>query len=169
MVSPSPAVCVVSGPSGSGKTTLVERLVSEFVRRGVKTATVKHRRSPVETDTEGKDTWRHRRAGAAATFFVASGQVTAWIDAPGEVRPEALAPLCPEGTRFLLAEGYKELSGCPRILVEGEGGTPPTLDGDTLCVVTPRVRPMGNVPVFHRDDIGAIADYLVVRLLEKEA
>jgi molybdopterin-guanine dinucleotide biosynthesis protein B len=168
MVRSSPAACVVSGPSGSGKTTLVERLVAELVRRGVKTATAKHRRSPVETDVAGKDTWRHRRAGAAATFFVASGQVTAWIDAPGETRPEALAPLCPEGTRLLLAEGYKELHGIPRIVVEGEGGDA-QLDADTLCVVTPRVRPLGNVPVFHRDDIAALADFLVARFLENKA
>lgn len=168
MVRSSPSACVVSGPSGSGKTTLVERLVEELARRGVKTATAKHRRDEVETDVPGKDTRRHRLAGAAATFLVTPGQITAWIDAPGEIRPEALSRLCPEGTRLLLAEGYKELHGVPRIVVEGDGGEAQP-DTDTLCVVTPRVRPLGNVPVFHRDDIAALADFLVARLLENQA
>jgi len=62
-------VLAVAGPSDSGKTTLVERLVGRLSERG-RVATVKHLRTEPTVDTEGKDTDRHRRAGAGATYGV---------------------------------------------------------------------------------------------------
>jgi len=62
-------VLAVAGPSDSGKTTLVERLVGRLSERG-RVATVKHLRTEPTVDTEGKDTDRHRRAGADATYGV---------------------------------------------------------------------------------------------------
>ncbi len=57
----------ISGPSDAGKTTLVERLASRLSERG-SVATVKHLTHAPDVDTEGKDTARHRAAGAAATY-----------------------------------------------------------------------------------------------------
>src|SRR5512146_1300573 len=87
------AICLVSGPSGSGKTTLVERLIPALAARGVPTATVKHHRGRIEVDQPGKDTWRHRRAGARATFFVTAEEVIAFLDRPPDLVPADLARL----------------------------------------------------------------------------
>jgi molybdopterin synthase catalytic subunit len=59
----------IAGPSDAGKTTLVERLTARLSERGA-VATVKHLRTEPTVDTDGKDTARHREAGAAVTYGI---------------------------------------------------------------------------------------------------
>ena len=58
-----PIISIV-GKSDSGKTTLIEKLLPELVRRSYRIATVKHDVHGFEVDREGKDSWRHKKAGA---------------------------------------------------------------------------------------------------------
>ena len=69
----TPIVSIV-GYSGSGKTTLVEKMIPELKRRGWRVATIKHNRHGFEIDHEGKDSWRHRRAGAGMTVLASPGE-----------------------------------------------------------------------------------------------
>lgn len=64
MMKPQPVVVQVVGYKNSGKTTLVCRLVERLAARGLVVGTVKHDAHRFEMDVEGKDTWRHREAGA---------------------------------------------------------------------------------------------------------
>ena len=57
------------GRSNSGKTTLIERVIPELVRAGYKVATVKHAGHGFDLDTEGKDSWRHKQAGASLSLI----------------------------------------------------------------------------------------------------
>ena len=57
------------GRSNSGKTTLIERVIPELVRAGYKVATVKHAGHGFDLDTEGKDSWRHKQAGASSVGY----------------------------------------------------------------------------------------------------
>jgi len=159
-------VCLVSGTSGSGKTTLVERLIPALARRGVPAATVKHHRGRVETDRVGKDTWRHRQAGARATFFVTEGEVAAFFDRPPDLVPGDLARLCPPEVRILLVEGFKGLTGHPRIEVVRRGVEREIAwSDDVLCAATDRAGLEAPCPVFPLDDAEGIADLLLNRLL----
>jgi molybdopterin-guanine dinucleotide biosynthesis protein B len=54
----------IVGWSGSGKTTLIERLIPLLIARGISVSTVKRSHHGFDVDTEGKDSWRHRKAGA---------------------------------------------------------------------------------------------------------
>lgn len=158
-------VCLVSGTSGSGKTTLVERLIPALAARGWPAATVKHHRSDLELDRPGKDTWRHRRAGARATFLVTETEVTAFYDRPADLVPGDLARLCPADVRVLLVEGFKGLRGYPRIEVLRRGAEREiTCSDETLCVATDLEGVEVPCPVFHLDDAEGIADLLVQRL-----
>jgi len=96
-------VLAVAGPSDSGKTTLVERLVERLSDRG-RVATVKHLRTDPTVDTEGKDTDRHRRAGAAVTYGITDDE--GWF-ATGRERTldETLDQLAPDYD-YALVEGY---------------------------------------------------------------
>ena len=67
-----PIVAVV-GKSNSGKTTLIEKLIPELNKRGYRVATVKHHNHLLEIDTPGKDSWRHKQAGAQTTFISTPG------------------------------------------------------------------------------------------------
>jgi molybdopterin-guanine dinucleotide biosynthesis protein B len=69
-----PVVSVV-GKSNSGKTTLIEKMIGELVRRGYRVATIKHNLHGFEIDHEGKDSWRHKQAGARTTVIASPHRV----------------------------------------------------------------------------------------------
>jgi len=101
-----PIISIV-GKSGSGKTTLIEKLVPELIRRGLRVATVKHDVHGFEMDREGKDSWRHKKAGAH-TVVVSSPEKAALIrDVErdlnlGEIRDKLI-----QDVDLILSEGYK--------------------------------------------------------------
>lgn len=105
----------IAGPSDSGKTTLVERLVPQLRERG-SVATIKHLRCRVRVDEEGKDTDRHRAAGAAATYGVMDDG--SWF-ATGEERSLAglLERLAPDHD-YVLVEGYSD-AAIPTVALAG--------------------------------------------------
>ena len=81
-----PIVSIV-GKSDSGKTTLIEKLIAELTRRGFRVATIKHNRHGFDIDHEGKDSWRHKRAGAVATVVASPGRAALIEDTPEGLRP----------------------------------------------------------------------------------
>jgi molybdopterin synthase catalytic subunit len=99
-------VLAVAGPSDSGKTTLVERLVDRLSEHG-SVATVKHLRTEPTVDTEGKDTHRHRGAGADVTYGVTED--AGWF-ATGRERTldETLDDFAPDYD-YALVEGYSSV------------------------------------------------------------
>ena len=165
-VGAGPVICLVSGPSGSGKTTLVERLIPALAARGIPCATVKHHRGSIATDQSGKDTWRHRRAGARATFLVTPDEITVWADRPEGLLPEQLAGHCPPEVRLLLVEGFKGLRGYPRIeVVRSAVERDLTWNDEVLCVATDVAGLTASCPVVPLDAVDAVADLLVRNLL----
>ena len=59
-----PEIISIVGKSGSGKTTLIEKLIPELKRRGYRIGTIKHAVHGIAVDKKGKDSWRHKAAGA---------------------------------------------------------------------------------------------------------
>jgi len=110
----SPRAVSVVGFKASGKTRVVEALVRELTRRGHRVGTLKHTSDDVFLDTPGKDTWRHREAGSAATAILESGRGAFFIDRPMGVEEavEALGPI-----DFVVLEGFKSLDTVARIIV----------------------------------------------------
>ncbi|MBV0923778.1 molybdopterin synthase [Halomicroarcula limicola] len=108
----------VVGPSDAGKTTLVERLTERLAEEG-RVATVKHIDCDPDVDTEGKDTARHRAAGAGETYGVTSDG--SWF-ATGENRSlsDLLDGFAPEYD-YALVEGYGDAT-LPTVVLGGEGG-----------------------------------------------
>ena len=64
-----PSIISIVGKSDSGKTTLLEKLIEEFCRRGHRVGTIKHDTHGFDIDHEGKDSWRHKKAGAATVII----------------------------------------------------------------------------------------------------
>src|SRR5436853_7093327 len=86
---PVPIVSFV-GRSNSGKTTLIERLIPELVVAGHRVATIKHAGHGFDLDTEGKDSWRHKRAGASTVIVVSKGSLAMFSDVSSEVKVEEI-------------------------------------------------------------------------------
>jgi molybdopterin-guanine dinucleotide biosynthesis adapter protein len=96
----------IAGYSGSGKTTLMERLIPAFAQQGLKVSVIKHAHHHFDIDRPGKDSYRHREAGAFEVL-ISNGQRWALMH---EVRGE------PEAT---LEQLLLRLSPCDIVLVEG--------------------------------------------------
>jgi molybdopterin-guanine dinucleotide biosynthesis protein B len=103
-------VVCFAGFSGSGKTTLVEQLIEELRRRGQRVSVAKHAHHNFDVDHPGKDTWRHRQAGAFEVV-AASDQRLALMrefERPAELTVHHLLAELYQGVDWVLVEGFKD-------------------------------------------------------------
>lgn len=96
------------GTSGCGKTTLIVKVISELVSRGYKVSTIKHDAHDFQMDKEGKDTWRHKDAGASAIIISNKRKFALISDVEEEKSIFQLAEMLPENTDIIIAEGFKQ-------------------------------------------------------------
>lgn len=98
----------VTGWKNAGKTTLMERLVQEFVARGLKVSTVKHAHHDTDVDQEGRDSYRHRTACAQEVMLASPKRWALMHELRGDAEPplsELLARM--SKVDLILVEGYK--------------------------------------------------------------
>src|SRR6478752_7223189 len=101
-----PIVCFV-GKSNSGKTTFIERVIPELVRAGYKIATVKHAGHGFDLDTEGKDSWRHKQAGASSVVILSKGSMAMFADVSEQLKAEDIRDRFLDGSYdLIIAEGW---------------------------------------------------------------
>lgn len=154
----------IAGWSGSGKTTLVVRLLPELIGRGLTVSTVKHAHHGFDIDTPGKDSYEHRKAGAAEVL-VSSRHRWALLHENGE-GPEATLDELVRGMSpvdLVLVEGFKA-EEMDKLEVHR-----PALGKALLCESDPRIvvvasdaaLPAAALPVLDLDDTTAIADFIV--------
>lgn len=116
---PSPAIAVV-GRHNSGKTTLIERLIAELVSRGLDVGSIKHHsHRGFDIDIPGKDSYRHRAAGASETVIAAPGQVARIKTVEDEVECSELVRSMPNHD-IIVVEGYRK-SGLPTVEIMRSG------------------------------------------------
>jgi len=161
----------LAGWSGSGKTTLVTSVIPVLVGRGLKVATVKHAHHDFDTDQPGKDSWRHRRAGASEVAIVSSRRWAIVHELGQEPEPplaEVLAKLSP--VDLVIVEGFKRHAH-PKLEVFRAAVGKPLLHPDDDCIVaiaTDAPLPQAQVPVLMLDDIEGIADVLQAEALPRD-
>ncbi|MCZ2809536.1 MAG: molybdopterin-guanine dinucleotide biosynthesis protein B [Candidatus Bathyarchaeota archaeon] len=106
-------IVAVVGSSNSGKTTTVEALIRGLTKRGYTVASAKHIPEPEFTiDTEGKDTWRHSKAGASTVLSVAPNELTTIkkVDTTNYSLEQVIAEF-PDEIDIIILEGFKRLVG----------------------------------------------------------
>jgi molybdopterin-guanine dinucleotide biosynthesis protein B len=154
----------ITGYKNSGKTTLVERLVRNLTARGYRIATVKHAHHAFDIDHEGRDSYRHRAAGAHEVAVVSRRMwaiIHSLADEPEPTLAQVLAKVGPAD--LVVVEGYKRDS-YPKIEVRNLALSHPALDNsDGTVVAIAASGPLEEIglPVFSRDDIEAISDFVV--------
>ncbi len=156
----------IAGWKNSGKTTLAERLVAEFTRRGLRVATLKHAHHSFEVDTADTDSARHRRAGAGQVAIVSAKRwalMTELADAAEPSLAAIIAMLAP--CDLILVEGYKS-EPIAKIEVRragsGKGARLADSDPHVIAIAADDVHAhTGALPVFHLDQISAIADFVL--------
>ncbi len=156
----------IAGWKNSGKTGLMERLVAEFTARGLRVSTVKHAHHSFDVDHPGKDSYRHRAAGAAQVMLSSGTRWALMTELQGADEPplaDLLAQLAP--VDLVLVEGFKRESH-PKIEAHraetGQGLLAP--NDPTIRAVASDGAPETGRPVLDLDDTAAIADFIAAEL-----
>ena len=126
----------IAGYSGSGKTTLIEKVIPVLVREGLRVSLIKHAHHEFDVDQPGKDSYRHRHAGASEVLVSSSARWVLMHELRGAAEPT-------------LQEQLKHFSPCDLVIVEGFKNEP-----------IPKVevhRREGHTPLLHPDDPNVVA------------
>ena len=157
------AVLGIAGWSGAGKTTLIEAVLPLLRRDGLVVSTIKHAHHGAELDRPGKDSWRHRQAGAREVLIATPGRWALMHEAPGEEPglDELLAVMSPAD--LVLVEGFRS-SPIPKLEVyRPELGKPPLWPDwpEIAAVATPGTLPGCNRTVLPLGQADRIATWIV--------
>ncbi|MGR3494714.1 molybdopterin-guanine dinucleotide biosynthesis protein B [Citreimonas sp.] len=153
----------VTGWKNAGKTTLMERLVTEITGRGLRVSTVKHAHHDTDVDQPGRDSFRHRQAGASQVMLASPRRwalMTELRDAPEPALEDLLPRLDP--VDLVLVEGYKR---APHPKIEAwraiNGKLPLATKNDTIRAIAADGPVETGLPVLDLDDVVAVADFIL--------
>jgi molybdopterin-guanine dinucleotide biosynthesis protein MobB len=154
----------IAGFKNAGKTTLVVDLIHELTGRGLTLATVKHAHHEFDIDHPGKDSHQHREAGAREVIIASSRRWAHIKELPDEAEPELAELLDHIGqVDLVLVEGYKH-GAHPKLEVRRAGQDAPflaTSQSEIRAIVSDATIDDAPVPVLPRDDVPAIADFIL--------
>jgi molybdopterin-guanine dinucleotide biosynthesis protein B len=163
----SPPVVPIVGYSGAGKTTVLVRVIEELTRRGYRVGTIKHHRHEVELDIPGKDTWRYKQSGAAATLIYSAHRIGLVRDVDGEPSIEALIELMPP-VDLVLMEGYKRIQRPKLEVFRSEVSEKPACLDDAHLVAIISDTPLDMaIPRFSPGDIQGVTDFITAYFLNR--
>ncbi len=157
----------ICGPSGVGKTTLIALLIAELKTRGQRVSVIKHAHKRFDIDQPGKDSYRHREAGATEVLVASAQRLALLREFEIEGLPSVhalLAELSP--VDWVLVEGYKH-AALPKVEVwRAALGQPPLYPDDpfvaAIATDDPDALPVAtNRPVFNMASATALVDHLM--------
>ena len=159
------------GRSNTGKTTVIERLIPILVGKGLKVAVIKHHPHDFEIDIPGKDTYRYKQAGATMSILASPGKVAVVEDTENELTLEDIIARYIHDVDLLIVEGFKR-EEIPKIEVfqRKEGADMPVCaeDKNLIAVITDESIDM-LLPVFARDDVGGVAEFILSRFIGQKS
>ena len=153
----------IAGYSGSGKTTLIEKVIPLLVSEGLRVSLVKHAHHEFDVDLPGKDSYRHRHAGATEVLVSSSARWALMHELRGASEPtlqDQLQHL--SACDLVIVEGYKN-AAIPKIEVHRRASTAPLLhpeDPHVVAVVTDEELDTA-LPQIGLDDAAAVARFIV--------
>ena len=155
-----------AGFSGSGKTTLIEQLIPRLAGRGLRVSLIKHAHHAFDIDKPGKDSYRHREAGATEVLITSAHRWVLMHELRGDVEPtlqQQLALLAP--CDLALVEGYKR-AAIPKLEVYRPAAGKPLLHpGDANIVAVAADAPVGtSLPVLDLNDYDSIVVFVLDHL-----
>jgi molybdopterin-guanine dinucleotide biosynthesis protein B len=155
----------LAGWSGAGKTTLLERVIPHLIARGLSVSTLKHAHHTFDVDVPGKDSWKHRQAGATQVLVASANRFALMHElrgSPEPTLPELLCLLSP--VDLVIVEGFKA-DPHPKVEIYRAENQKPFLhvQDAAIVAVASDVPVETALPVFHLDDIEKIADMMLAK------
>ena len=156
----------IAGYSGSGKTTLIEKVIPLLVGEGLRVSLIKHAHHEFDVDQPGKDSYRHRHAGASEILVTSSRRWVLMHELRGAAEPslqDQLKKLSP--CDLVLVEGYKA-EPIPKVEVHRRDAKTPLLyleDSHVVAVATDE--PLDTrLPQFELGDAEGVARFIIQHL-----
>lgn len=152
-----------AGYSGAGKTTLIEQLIPRFVMDGLRVSLIKHAHHGFDLDHPGKDSFRHREAGAAEVFLVSSQRWVLMRELRGQPEPsldEQLARMSP--CDLVLVEGFK-YTAIPKMEVHRQANGKPLIypENTNIVALASDTRLESPLPWIDLNDVDGIAAFIL--------
>jgi molybdopterin-guanine dinucleotide biosynthesis protein MobB len=157
----------IVGDRNSGKTTLVEALVSRLAGLNYKVATIKHTAHNHLFDQPGKDSYRHRRAGAGMTLAISGSELAFFADVTKAYKQDLMNVMA---ARFdiCLVEGDRT-ADCPKVLLtRNRKPDASELPANIVAVYGPELDDL-KIPRYELDDIDGLVEFIVGRFLAPTA
>ncbi|MDX9787318.1 MAG: molybdopterin-guanine dinucleotide biosynthesis protein B [Desulfobacterales bacterium] len=156
-----PPVVPIVGFSGAGKTTLLVKVIEALSLRGFRIGTIKHHSHDFEMDVPGKDTWRHKQAGASTTLISSPNRIGMVRDVASEMRLDELIPLV-SAVDVILVEGFKQIKRDKLEVFRPEVSAQPACLKDEYLVALISDTPIEiGVPRFSPFDVKGVTDFIV--------
>ena len=161
-----PPVLALIGRPNCGKTTLIEKLIPALAVRGVRVGTIKHHHGDIQMDTPGKDTWRHKHAGAKVVLLSSPCGIGLIQDTAEDTPVEDLVSHYFQNVDLVIAEGYK-WSTLPKIEVFRSTvyDEPMPEPGETLVAMVSDVEVRHDLPWFRNDDISSLVEFILEKII----
>jgi molybdopterin-guanine dinucleotide biosynthesis protein B len=165
-----PPIVSIVGKSEAGKTTLLERLVSELRAKGYRIGTIKHNVHGFDIDHRGKNSWRHKQAGAHTVAISSPKKVAVVKDVETEETLDSLSSKYFQDVDIILTEGYKK-EDRPKIEVfrSQVHETPLCREDQHLVALVSDTSLDIGVPRFGLRDMKGLADFVEKRFLVKSS
>jgi len=162
--SKTPLISIV-GTSKTGKTTFIEKLIPIYKDKGLRVATIKHHHLDFEIDRAGKDTYRHKKAGASTVILSSPHKIALVRDVEKEVPLQDIVSRYIDDADIIITEGYKQEDTLKIEIFRNEGETLPLClhDKTILAVVTDKDIDV-DIPQFSINDIEGVAKFINVVL-----
>ena len=163
-----PPVLALIGKPNCGKTTLIEKLIPALADQGVRVGTIKHHHGDIQMDTPGKDTWRHKQAGAQVVLLSSPVGIGLIQDTAGDTPVEDLVSRYFQEVDLVIAEGYKWTT-FPKIEVFRSTiyDEPMQEPGETLIAMVSDVEIRQGLPWFKYDDIDSLVEFILGKILNQ--
>lgn len=159
----------IAGYSGSGKTTLLEKLLPRFGALGLRVSVIKHAHHKFDIDTPGKDSYRHRAAGASEVLLASSARWVLLNELRGAPEPSLDAYLDKfSPCDLILVEGFKQ-EAIPKLEVHRPANGKPPLWPDNPHVVAVASdalldAPPAHLPLLDLNDADAIVRFILTTM-----
>lgn len=155
-----------AGYSGSGKTTLLEQLIPFFRAQGLQLALIKHAHHDFDIDQPGKDSYRHRKAGAAEVLITSDRRWALMHELNGAPEPDLathLARLSP--CDLVLVEGFKR-AALPKLEIHrAANGKPLLFPQDPHIIAIASDTPLETaLPLFDLNAVEPIGQFILKKI-----
>lgn len=160
-----PPVVSLIGKSNSGKTTFLEKLIPALISLGVRVGTIKHHVHEFEMDRPGKDTWRHKQAGAAVVALSSPSGLGIIRDTHRDLTLDEVIGKYFDDVDLVISEGFKT-GPAPKIEIFRSAAhrEPLSRDSSWIAMISDTEIDCA-LPIFSLDDEVGVARFLVDTLI----